>query len=85
MQLWSPVSFSNKDFSSKLKLESSPAASDVNLLLPRTHSSNEDASRTRALVHTWSNGELRFVIGNDGITLYGHCQTPILGFCVQHY
>ena len=85
MQLWSPVSFSNKDFSSKLKLESSPAASDVNLLLPRTHSSNEDASRTRALVHTWSNGELRFVIGNDGITLYGHCQTPILDFCVQHY
>ena len=34
---------------------------------------NEDTSRSRLLVLRWSNEELRFVTGNDGVTHFQHC------------
>ena len=34
---------------------------------------NEDTSRSRPLVLRWSNEELRFSTGNDGVTRLQHC------------
>ncbi|RVX14180.1 Carbon catabolite repressor protein 4-like 5 [Vitis vinifera] len=42
---------------------------------------NEDASRSRPLVHRWSNEELRLATGSDGVTHLQHC----LKLCSAYY